>query len=61
MSSPEQRLLKAVWGKTEILYDRRQKKPRRSGWRGGRRESDWPDAFGTRPQKRQAKSTKMIM
>jgi len=53
--------MKAVWGKTEILYDRRQKKPRRSGWRGGRRESDWPDAFGTRPQKRQAKSTKMIM
>ena len=59
MSSPEERLMKAVWGKTEILYDRRQKKPRRSGWRGGRRESDWPDA--TRTQKRQAKPTKMIM
>jgi hypothetical protein len=61
MSSPEKRLLKAVWGKTEILYDRRQQKPRRSGWRGGRRESDWLEAIETRRQKRQAKPAKMIM
>jgi hypothetical protein len=61
MSSPEQRLLKAVWGKTEVMYDRRQKKPRRSGWRGGRRESDWPDAFETGRQKRASKPSKMVM
>jgi hypothetical protein len=61
-SSPEQRLMKAVWGKTEVMYDRRQQKPRRTGWRGGRRESDWPDdAIGTRRQKRPAKPAKMIM
>jgi hypothetical protein len=61
MSSPEDRLMKAVWGKTEVMYDRRQKKPRRSGWRGGRRESDWLEAFETRRQKRPAKPAKMIM
>jgi hypothetical protein len=61
MSSPEERLMKAVWGKTEVMYDRRQKKPRRTGWRGGRRASDWPEAFGTGRQKRQAKPVKLIM
>ena len=61
MSSPEERLMKAVWGKTDVMYDRRQKKPRRTGWRGGRRESDWPDACGARRQKRPAKPAKMIM
>lgn len=61
MSSPEDRLMKAVWGKTEVLYDRRQKKPRRTGWRGGRRESDWDEALGTGRQKRQAKPAKLIM
>jgi hypothetical protein len=61
MSSPEERLMKAVWRKTEVMYDRRQKKPRRSSWRGGRRESDWPDAFGTRQQKQPAKPVKMLM
>jgi len=61
MSSPEDRLMKAVWGKTEIMYDRRQKKPRRTGWRGGRRESDWAEALGTARQKRQTKPAKLIM
>jgi len=61
MSSPEDRLLKAVWGKTEVMYDRRQKKPRRIGWRGGRRESDWAEAFGSQRQKRPAKPAKLIM
>ena len=61
MSSPEQRLMKAVWGKTEVMYDRRQKKPRRTGWRGGRRASDWPEAFGTGRQKRRPKPAKLIM
>jgi hypothetical protein len=61
MSSPEERLMKAVWGKTEVMYDRREKKPRRSGWRGGRRQSDWPESFGTRRQKRPAKPAKMVM
>jgi hypothetical protein len=61
MSSPEERLMKAVWRKTEVMYDRRQTKPRRSSWRGGRRESDWPDAFGTRQQKQQAKPVKLLM
>jgi hypothetical protein len=61
MSSPEDRLMKAVWGKTEVMYDRRQKKPRRTGWRGGRRESDWAEALGTGRQKRQAKPAKLIM
>jgi hypothetical protein len=61
MSSPEERLMKAVWGKTEVMYDRRQKKPRRIGWRGGRRESDWAESLGSRRQKRPAKPGKMIM
>jgi len=61
MSSPEERLMKAVWGKTEVMYDRRQKKPRRGGWRGGRRATDWPEAFGTRRQHRQPKTAKQIM
>ena len=61
MSSPEERLMRAVWGKTEVMYDRRQKKPRRTGWRGGRRASDWPEAPGTGRQKRQAKPAKLIM
>jgi hypothetical protein len=45
MSSPENRLLKAIWGKTEVMYDRRQSADRRMSWRGGRRESDWPAEF----------------
>jgi len=61
MSSPEERLMKAVWGKTEVMYDRRQKKPRRTGWRGGRRASDWPEALGNGRPKRQAKPAKLIM
>jgi hypothetical protein len=61
MASPEERLMKAVLGKTEVMYDRRQKKPRRTGWRGGRRASDWPEAFGTGRQKRQTKPAKLIM
>jgi hypothetical protein len=61
MSSPEERLMKAVWGKPETIYDRRQKKPRRTSWRGGRRESDWPDALATRHQQRRAKPAKLIM
>jgi hypothetical protein len=61
MSSPEERLMKAVLGKPEIMYDRRQKKPRRSGWRGGRRESDWPESLGTKRQQRLAKAAKQLM
>jgi len=61
MSSPEERLMKAVWGKTEVMYDRRQKKPRRAGWRGGRREADWAEALATARQKRQAKPAKLVM
>jgi hypothetical protein len=61
MSSPEERLMNALWGKTEVLYDRRQTKPRRSGWRGGRRATDWPEAFGIRRQQRQAKTAKLVM
>ena len=45
MSSPEKRLLKAIWGDPEVMYDRRQSADRRTSWRGGRRESDWPDEF----------------
>jgi hypothetical protein len=61
MSSPEERLMKAVWGKPEVMYDRRQKKPRRSGWRGGRRATDWPDTFETRRRDRQSKPSKLVM
>ena len=61
MSSPEERLMRAVWGKTEVMYDRRQEKPRRTGWRGGRRASDWPEKLATGRQKRQAKLAKLIM
>jgi len=45
MSTPEQRLMKAIWGKPELMYDRRQGPPRRTSWRGGRRASDWPSDF----------------
>ncbi len=45
MSSPEDRLLKALWGKPDVMYDRRQTPCRRKSWRGGRRASDWPEAF----------------
>lgn len=45
MSTPEERLMKAIWGKPELLYDRRQTPPRRASWRGGRRASDWPTEF----------------
>jgi hypothetical protein len=45
MTTPEDRLLKAIWGKTEVMYDRRQAAPRRTSWRGGRRASDWPSEF----------------
>jgi hypothetical protein len=61
MSSPEERLMKAVWGKPEVMYDRRQQKPRRSGWRGGRRATDWPEAFGTRRRERRSKPSKLVM
>jgi hypothetical protein len=62
MSSPEERLMKAVWGKAEVMYDRRQKKPRRSGWRGGRRESDWPESLGSKRQQRLGKAqAKLLM
>jgi hypothetical protein len=62
MSSPEERLMKAVWGKPEVMYDRRQTKCRRSGWRGGRRATDWPDMSATRrQQRRHAKAAKLVM
>ena len=50
-SSPEDRLAKALWGKPELMYDRRQQKSRRTSWRGGRRATDWPDAFSTSHRK----------
>jgi hypothetical protein len=37
--------MKAIWGKPELMYDRRQGPPRRTSWRGGRRASDWPSEF----------------
>lgn len=37
--------MKAIWGKPELMYDRRQKESRRSSWRGGRRATDWPNEF----------------
>ena len=45
MTTPEDRLMKAIWGKPELMYDRRQKESRRSSWRGGRRATDWPNEF----------------
>ena len=50
-SSPEDRLAKALWGKPELMYDRRQQKSRRTSWRGGRRATDWPDAFAIAQKK----------
>jgi len=41
MSSADDLLMKAVWGKPEVMYDRRQPSGRRSSWRGGRREAAW--------------------
>ena len=45
MTTPEDRLMKAIWGKPELMYDRRRQEPRRSSWRGGRRATDWPGEF----------------
>jgi hypothetical protein len=45
MATPEDRLMKAIWGKPELMYDRRQSEPRRTSWRGGRRATDWPPEF----------------
>lgn len=44
MTTPEDRLMKAIWGKPELMYDRR-KAERRTSWRGGRRATDWPQEF----------------
>ena len=44
-SSPEARIAKALWGKPEVMYDRRQTPSRRGSWRGGRRAADWPNEF----------------
>jgi hypothetical protein len=62
-SSPEDRLAKAIWGKPELMYDRRQVVNRRSSWRGGRRASDWPDAFSAHQKRldRLAKVKNVIM
>jgi hypothetical protein len=62
MSSPEDRLLKALWGKPEVMYDRRQTPTRRKSWRGGRRATDWPETFAAsnastcRPRKAQRRN-----
>jgi hypothetical protein len=53
MPTPEDRLLKAIWGKPEVMYDRRQSAPRRTSWRGGRRATDWPSEF-SRPDNSEA-------
>jgi hypothetical protein len=45
MPTSEERLMKAIWGKPQLIYDRRQAPPRRTSWRGGRRASDWPTEF----------------
>ncbi len=63
MSSSEDRLMKAIWGQPELMYDRRQLPPRRSSRLGGRRAADWPKAFA-RQEKRleqQANRWKFVM
>jgi len=61
-TSPEDRLAKALWGKPELMYDRRQDKSRRTSWRGGRRATDWPDAFSpSRKKQRGKKDAKHLM
>jgi len=61
-SSPEDRLAKALWGKPELMYDRREQKSRRTSWRGGRRATDWPDTFSTSRKKQGGKkSSKRLM
>jgi len=55
-SSPEDRLAKAIWGKPELMYDRRQEANRRSSWRGGRRVSDWPDAMSQHQKRRERRA-----
>src|SRR3954471_24746798 len=42
MPTPEERLMKAIWGKPELMYDRRQAPSPRAAWRGGRSTSDRP-------------------
>jgi hypothetical protein len=63
MSSSEDRLMKAIWGQPELMYDRRQSPARRSSRLGGRRAADWPKAFA-RQEKRfeqQASRWKFVM
>ena len=62
-SSPEDRIAKALWGKPELMYDRRQERSRRTSWRGGRRATDWPDAFSTHQSRhdRSKKGPKRLM
>ena len=62
-SSPEDRLAKALWGKPELMYDRRKEASRRTSWRGGRRAADWPDAFSNSQQlqHRRKKQGKFVM
>jgi len=63
MSSPEDRIARAIWGKAEVMYDRRQTASRRSSWRGGRRATDWPEEFasaarsGKRKQRKRGDTT----
>jgi len=62
MPSPEERLLKAIWGKPEVMYDRRQSPPRRTSWRGGRRASDWPSEFAkTEKAAKRHTASKLLM
>jgi hypothetical protein len=53
MSSAEDRLMKAIWGQPELMYDRRQSPSRRSSRLGGRRAADWPKAFAKQEKRLQ--------
>jgi hypothetical protein len=55
-SSPEDRLMKALWGKPEVMWDRRKPESRRAAWRGGRRASDWPDTFAKAEKRAQSRA-----
>jgi hypothetical protein len=63
MSSAEDRLMKAVWGEPELMYDRRQSLSRRSSRLGGRRAADWPKAFAKQEKRLQgqARRWKFVM
>jgi hypothetical protein len=50
--------MKAIWGQSELMYDRRQSPSRRSSRLGGRRAADWPKAFAKQEKRLQGQANR---